>query len=107
MHESFDGHFKGGNSSQNYVLWTQIPSTQGFGAPTFTYGIERPLEKLSLIGRFSRRHEDAYDVSFQNVFFDYLSYFGGWIWRNPHRIICSQAHYGISTTGLPTYPPIG
>ena len=64
-----------------------------------------------LIARFSRRHEDAYayiyDVSCQSAFFDYLSYFASQIWRTPHRITCSQAHYGLSTMVLPTYPPLG
>jgi hypothetical protein len=45
-----------------------------------------PLEKLSFKG-FREGREDACDSPRQSVFFDYISYFHGRIWRTSHRII--------------------
>ena len=39
-YERCDVHFKERNSRRSHMLGTQIPFIQGFGAPTFTYGIE-------------------------------------------------------------------
>ena len=76
---------------------------------TFTYGIEivcvcvgggGDFKKLSLEG-FWEGHEDTYDVPHQSEFLDYLSYSIGRIWRTSHGIICSQAHYELSTMACP------
>ena len=53
---------------------------------------------------FQEGHEDAYDVSRQSAFFDYLSYFTYQIWRTSLRIVHSQAYYGLSTTACPPIP---
>ena len=50
---------------------------------------------------FREGHDDAYDVSRQSVFFNYILYFVGQIWSMSHRIICSQAQDGLSTTACP------
>ena len=71
--------------------------------PTFTYDIELwggNLKKLPLEG-FWERHEDAYDISCQSVFFDNLSYFVGWIRRTSHKITHSRAHYRLSIMARP------
>ena len=49
-------------------------------------------------------HEDAYDVSCQRAFFNYLSYLTSHIWRTFHIIIHSQAYYGFSTTAHSPLP---
>ena len=59
------------------MLGTQIPFIQGFGASYFHVwhqNLGRRLEKLSLKD-FQKGHEDAYGVSRQSAFFDYLSYY--------------------------------
>ena len=66
-----------------HMVWTQIPSIQGFGAcyfHTWHWNLGTQLEKLSLEG-FWEGYEDAYDVSHQSVYFNYLSYFVGQILR--------------------------
>ena len=89
-YESLDGHFKERSNSRNHMLGTQIASIQGFGASYFYiwhWNLGKWLEK-SLEG-FQEGHEDAYDVSCQSAFFDYLSYFVGRNWRISHIIVCS------------------
>ena len=49
-------------------------------------------------------HEDAYDISHQSAFFDYLSYLIGRIQRISHRIVRSQACRRLSTTAHPPIP---
>lgn len=61
------------------MLRTQITFIEGFGASSFHAwheNLRRQVEKLSLES-FREGHEDAYNVSHQTVFFDYLSYFVG------------------------------
>ena len=78
-YESLDGHLGERSSSWSHMLGTQIPFVQGFGASYFHVwhrNLGRRLKKL-LIKGFREGHEDAYDVSCQSVFFNYLSYFVG------------------------------
>jgi hypothetical protein len=106
MYESLHENFKERSGRQCHMLGTQISSIQGFSASYFHIWhqkLGRQLEKLSLVSLWEG-HEDPYDVSNQSAFFDYLSYLIGQIQRTSHRIICSQAYYGLSTMAPPHIP---
>ena len=63
----------------SHMLGIQVTSSQGFGTSHYHVwhqNLGMCLEKLSLEG-FQKGFEDAYDVSRQSAFFDYLSYFVG------------------------------
>ena len=58
------------------MLGTQIPSIQGFGASNF-HTWQWKIGEMTLktfIESFQEGHDNAYDVSHQSVFFNYLSY---------------------------------
>ena len=76
MYESLDGNFKERSDSRSHLLGSQIPFIQGFGVSYFhiRYGTKAwggDLQNFSLES-FWDGHEDAYGVSCQSVFFDYL-----------------------------------
>jgi hypothetical protein len=89
------------------MLGTQIPSIQGIGASNFhiwQWNLGRWLKKLSLEG-FQEGHEDAYDISHQSMFFNYLSYLLAKFKELPIELYTLQLIVGFH--GLSTYAPVG
>ena len=88
-------------------MGNQISPIQGFTSASYFHvwhwNLGRWLEILSLESLWEG-HGDAYDISRQSEFLDYLSYLIGWIRRISYRIVCSQAYCKLSTMAHPPIP---
>ena len=55
-----------------------------------------------VLGSITKKQSTTtYDTPRQSALFHYLSYFVGQIWGTSHKIICSQAYFGLSTMACP------